>query len=211
MTTIGLIGAGHIGSTVAKTAIAHGYSAVISNARGPASLGDLVGEIGGGIEAVTIEEAVNRADIVLIAVPFKNYSTLDPEPFAGKLVIDANNYFPQRDGPNKPLDDHEMTSSELVQAHFSRATVVKAFNSIDAAELITDAKPSSDANRRAMALCGNDATAKKTVSKFIDDIGFDAVDIGDLDQGWRFGPESLVFVQHLNAVQVREKAEESKI
>lgn len=206
MTTIALVGAGHIGSTVARAALRHGWDAVLSTASAPDTLTEVVRQLGPGARASTMLGAVPEADLALVAIPFAHYPSLDPEVFAGKLVIDANNYFPQRDGAVDAIDSGSTTSSEMVAAHLNRSTVVKAFNSIDAAELITTAADRGTAGRRAMALAGDDPGAKRTVASFINTIGFDPVDLGALSEGWRFGPGSNIFVQHLTADQVRERA-----
>src|SRR4051794_3226464 len=105
MTTIGLIGAGHIGSQVARLAVANGHSVVISNSRGADTLADLVKELGPRARAATPTEAATEGDIVVVTVPLKNYRSVPGKPLAGKIVIDTNNYYPQRDGHIPELDD----------------------------------------------------------------------------------------------------------
>src|SRR3954469_25767887 len=150
MPTIGLIGAGHIGSQLARLAVANGYNVVISNSRGPETLSGLVAELGPKARAGTSEDAARAGDIVVVTVPLKNYRQVPVEPLAGKIVIDTNNYYPQRDGRIPELDDESTTSSELLQAHLKTSKVVKSFNHIAAAELTTDPRPAGSANRRAM-------------------------------------------------------------
>ena len=128
--TIGLIGAGHIGSQVARAAIASGYDVVISNSRGPETLTDLVSELGPRAGAGTSQEAAAAGDLVVVAIPLKAIGDVPGEPLAGKVVIDTNNYYPRRDGNIAALDDDRMTSSELLQARLPGAHVVKAFNHI---------------------------------------------------------------------------------
>jgi predicted dinucleotide-binding enzyme len=139
MKTIGLIGAGHIGSQVARLALAHGYNVVISNSRGPETLAALVAELGPGARAATPVEAAAAGDLVVVTVPLKNYRDVPVAPLAGKIVIDTNNYYPQRDGHMAELDNESTTTAELLQAHLPTAKVVKAFNHIYAAELTTQA------------------------------------------------------------------------
>src|SRR5262245_39269203 len=117
MTTIGFIGAGHIGSQVARLAVASGYDVVLSNSRGPETLAELVAELGPKARAATSGEAARAADIAVVSVPLKNYRQVPVEPLAGKIVIDTNNYYPQRDGHMKELDEESTTVSELLQAH----------------------------------------------------------------------------------------------
>src|ERR1039458_5596633 len=138
MTTIGLIGAGHIGSQIARLAVANGYDVVISNSRGPETLSALVSELGPRARAATVVEAARAGDIVVVSVPLKNYRAVPVEPLAGKIAIDTNNYYPERDGQNPQLDHESTTTSELLQAHLPTSKVVKAFNHIYAAALTTE-------------------------------------------------------------------------
>ena len=184
--TIGIIGAGHIGSQIARLAVANGYDVVISNSRGPETLTALVSELGPNARAATAAEAAKAGDIVVVSIPLKNYRAVPVEPLAGKVVIDTNNYYPQRDGRIAALDDESTTTAELLQAHLPTSKVVKAFNHIYAAALTTDGQPAGTKNRRALAIAGNDKDAKATVAGLIDRIGFDAVDAGPLKEGWRF-------------------------
>jgi predicted dinucleotide-binding enzyme len=185
MTTIGLIGAGRIGSRLARLAVARGYKVVISNSRGPDTLSALVAELGPDARAATPVEAAQAGDIVVVTVPLKNYRTVPVEPLTGKIVIDTNNYYPQRDGHIPELDSESTTTSELLQAHLPASTVVKAFNHIYAAELTTHGQPAGTPNRRALVIAGNDDAAKATVTRLIDQFGFDTVDVGPLSESWR--------------------------
>src|SRR5262245_11129675 len=128
MATIGLIGAGHIGSQIARLAVANGYDVVISNSRGPETLSGLVAEAGPGARAATPNEAARAGEMVVVTIPLKNYQTVPVEPLAGKVVIDTNNYYPDRDGHIPELDNESTTTSELLQAHLPKSKVVKAFN-----------------------------------------------------------------------------------
>lgn len=131
MATIGLVGAGHIGSQIARLAIASGYSVVISNSRGPETLSGLIAELGPNARAATAAEAAESGEIVVITIPLKEYRTVPVEPLAGKIVIDTNNYYPQRDGHMPELDNESTTTSEFLQAHLPTSKVVKAFNHIN--------------------------------------------------------------------------------
>jgi predicted dinucleotide-binding enzyme len=185
MSTIGLIGAGHIGSQVARLAVAHGYDVVLSNSRGPETLSALVAELGPGARAGSATDAAAAGDIVVVAVPLKNYRDVPVAPLAGKIVIDANNYYPERDGHIPELDSESTTTAELLQAHLPTSKVVKAFNHIYAAALTTDGQPAGSENRRALVIAGDDAAAKTRVTRLLDEFGFDAVDAGPLREGWR--------------------------
>ena len=185
MKTLGLIGAGHIGSQLARLAVKIGYDVVISNSRGPQTLADLVINLGPHARAATPEEAGRGGDIVVVTIPLKNLSDVPVAPLSGKIVIDTLNYYPQRDGHIADLDDEKTTTSELVQAHLPASKVVKAFNHIYAAELTTHGQPAGSSDRRALAIAGNDAHAKTAVAALIDQFGFDTVDVGPLSESWR--------------------------
>ncbi len=185
MATIGLIGAGHIGSQLARLAVKNGHDVVISNRRGPDTLQGLVAELGPRARAATPVEAASAGDLVVVTVPLKNYRSVPVEPLRGKIVIDTNNYYPQRDGHIPELDNESTTTSELLQAHLPQSKVVKAFNHIYAAALTTDNLPAGAATRRALVIAGDDVEAKARVARLIDQFGFDVVDAGPLEEGWR--------------------------
>src|SRR5690349_14238763 len=159
MTTIGFIGAGHIGSALAQLAIAQGYDVVISNSRGPQTLTDLVQQLGDRARAGTSTEAAAAGDVVVVTIPTKNVQDVPVEPLAGKVVIDTNNYYPQRDGQIPELDDESTTVSELLQAHLPESHVVKCFNNVPAAGMVPLAKTSGDPDRSVLAIAGDDAGA----------------------------------------------------
>ena len=193
MTTIGLIGSGHIGSTVARLAVAAGHDVVLSNSRGPETLGDLVAELGEHARAATAEEAAAAGDIVVVTIPLKAYRQVPVAPLRGKIVIDTNNYYPQRDEPIAELDDESTTVSELLQAHLPESHVVKAFNNIYFGHLLSLARPAGSPDRSALPIAGDDDAARKTVTGFLDDIGYDTVDAGPLAEGWRFQRDTAAY------------------
>lgn len=203
MTTIGFIGAGNIGSQLARLAVANGYDVVLSNSRGPETLRELVAELGPRARAATPVEAAKAGDIVVVSIPLKNYRQVPVEPLAGKIVIDTNNYYPQRDGHIPELDNESTTTSELLQRHLPTSKVVKAFNHIYARELTTDGQPRGTPNRRALAIAGDDAEAKATVAKLIDQFGFDVVDAGPLREGWRIQRDTPGYVVRRTAEELR--------
>jgi 8-hydroxy-5-deazaflavin:NADPH oxidoreductase len=204
MTTIGLIGAGHIGSQIARLAVAHGYDVVISNSRGPETLSDLVAELGAHASAATSVEAGAAGDLVVVTIPLKNYRDVPVEPLAGKIVIDTNNYYPQRDGQIPELDNESTTNAELLQAHLPTSKVVKGFNHILASDLTAHATPAGTPNRRALAIAGNDDGAKKTVTDLLDEFGFDTVDAGTLAEGWRVQRDTPAYIAgRQNAKELR--------
>jgi predicted dinucleotide-binding enzyme len=203
MKTIGLIGAGHIGSQVARLAVAHGYDVVISNSRGPESLRELVTELGSRARADTVLEAAQAGDMVVVTIPLKSIRSVPVAPLAGKIVIDTNNYYPQRDGHIPELDNESTTTSELLQAHLPASRVVKAFNHIYAADLTTHGQPAGTKNRRALVIAGNDAAAKAEVSRLLDEFGFDTVDAGPLAEGWRIQRDTPGYGPRRNADELR--------
>lgn len=210
MSTVGIVGAGNIGTAVAKAALGHGYDVVIANSRGPETLTGLVAELGPLAKAGTVAEAASRGDLVVVAVPLKNVADLHPAPFAGKTVVDANNYYPQRDGQIAELDDESTTTSELVQHHLAGARVVKAFNHIPAAEILSTARPAGASDRRALIVAGDDGTARAQVAAFLDSIGFDVLDLGPLSEGWRIQRDTPGYVQNLNRTDLATKAAEAR-
>jgi 8-hydroxy-5-deazaflavin:NADPH oxidoreductase len=203
MTTIGFIGAGNIGQAVARLALEHGYDVVLSNSRGPETLDDVVARLGPNAEADTAEGAAARGDIVVVTIPLKAYRGVPVEPLAGKVVIDTNNYYPQRDGRIEELEDGSTTSSSLLQRHLPDSHVVKAFNHIMSAHLLEHAQAAGTADRRALAIAGDDADAKATVGRLIDELGFDVVDIGTLAESWRIQPDTPGYGPRLDAEGLR--------
>jgi predicted dinucleotide-binding enzyme len=221
MTTLGLIGAGHIGGTLAKLAVAAGYDVVLSNSRGPHTLTDLVDELGDGARAGTVEEAAAAGDVVVVTIPLKNYRDVPVEPLAGRVVVDTNNYYPQRDGQIAELDDESTTVSELLQAHLPQSHVVKAFNNIHFTTLETLARPSGDLERTTLPIAGDDPVAKKTVTELLDDLGYDTLDAGPLSEGWRYqrdtaayglyaGPGGMAEARRRGADEVRAELDKAK-
>ncbi|SDZ34291.1 NADPH-dependent F420 reductase [Herbiconiux ginsengi] len=205
LTTIGFIGAGHIGSQLARLAVAHGYSVVLSNSRGPETLTELVEELGPQATAATSQQAAAAGDLVVVTVPFKNYLDVPAAPLAGTIVIDTNNYYWERDGRITPLEEQTTTVSELLQAHLPGAKVVKAFNNIMAADLTVDGSPAGTPGRRALPIAGDDDAAKATVTALLDEFGFDAVDAGPLAEGWRYQRDTPAYVTRMTADEAREK------
>jgi 8-hydroxy-5-deazaflavin:NADPH oxidoreductase len=203
MTTIGFIGAGNIGQAVARLALEHGYDVVLSNSRGPETLDDVVARLGPNAEADTAEGAAARGDIVVVTIPLKAYRDVPVAPLAGKVVIDTNNYYPQRDGRIEELEDGSTTSSSLLQRHLPDSHVVKAFNHIMSAHLLEHAQAAGTADRRALAIAGDDADAKATVGRLIDELGFDVVDIGTLAESWRIQPDTPGYGPRLDAEGLR--------
>jgi 8-hydroxy-5-deazaflavin:NADPH oxidoreductase len=216
MTTLGIIGAGNIGTALAQAATDAGYDVVLSNSRGPETLADLVSAIEarpsrrGQVRAATPAEAGAAADLVVVTVPLKALPDVPVEPLAGKVVIDTNNYYPERDGHIAALDDETTTTAEMAQEHLPRSRVVKAFNHVYAADITGRRTPPGTPHRRALAIAGDDASAKETVASFIDDLGFDVVDLGPLAEGWRTQRDTPGYGPDLDADGLRRAAAEAK-
>ena len=210
MKTIGLIGAGHIGSQLARLAVAHGYHVVISNSRGPETLAPLVAELGPNARAASVEDTAREGDIVVVTIPLKNIRSVPAAPLAGKTVIDTNNYYPQRDGHIAELDNESTTTAELLQRHLSASKVVKAFNHIYAADLTKDGLAPGTKNRRALVIAGDDPSAKQTVAQLIDRFGFDTVDAGPLKEGWRIQRDTPGYGPRRTAEELRRDLQSAK-
>jgi len=210
MPTLGLIGAGHIGGQLARLAVAHGYDVVLSNSRGADTLASLVAELGPHARAATPAEAAAAGDIVVVTIPLRAINTVPVEPLKGKIVIDTNNYYPQRDGHIPELDNESTTTAELLQRHLPESKVVKAFNHIYAAELTTHGQPNGTPNRRALVIAGDDAAAKRTVTEMIDRFGFDVVDAGPLKEGWRIQRDTPGYGPRRTAEELRNDLARAK-
>ncbi len=181
---IGIVGAGFIGRAVARLAVAHGHEVMISNSRHPRTLASAMVSIRCLIGFAA--DAVQFGDVVLLAVPFFAIPDLDPAPFAGRIVMDACNYYPGRDEAVPSLDDGSATTSEIVQRQLPGARIVKAWNAILERDIEGDAQPAGAPGRRALPVAGDDEAAKRVVAGLFDDLGYDVVDAGPLAQGRRF-------------------------
>ena len=181
---IGIIGAGNIGSNAARLFVNAGHEVVISNSRGPQTLEDLVEHLGDNATSGTVEMARDFGDIVFISIPLGRYAELPVDGWENKIVIDSNNYYPERDGQIAELDEGKTTSSELLEQHLPGARIVKGFNTIWFEHLKTqgDTKLPLE-ERRAIFIAGDDSGAKETVAKLIEEVGFAAVDTGFLHEG----------------------------
>jgi predicted dinucleotide-binding enzyme len=198
---IGIIGAGHIGGNAARLFVKAGHDVAIANSRGPETLRDLVAELGELAKAVDIPEATGFGDVVFVSIPFGRYKELPAEAFAGKIVIDSNNYYPDRDGHYPALDEGKTTSSEMLAEHLKGAIVVKGFNTIWFEHLRSQGNTELPIEeRRAIFIAGDDAAAKRLVAGLIEDIGFAAVDTGGLrDGGAAQQPGTAIYNRNITA------------
>ena len=210
MTTIAIIGSGHVGSNLAKAAVAHGYRVVLSNSQGPDSLADLVSELGPRASAATPAEASAAGDFAIVAIPLTTIDQVPVEPLAGKVVIATVNYFPERLGHVPEIDGGTTMAPGLLQAHLPASKVVRAFSMIDAADMSGDGHPEGDPKRRALALAGNDPAAKQLVAGLYQEFGFDALDIGGLDESWRIEAGQPAFVIRQNLAELRTNVARAK-
>jgi predicted dinucleotide-binding enzyme len=198
---IGIVGSGKVGGTLTARFRELGHDVSVANSRGPASLRPLADQT--GAKAATVAEAARDADLVVLAIPTRAVPELPPQPFAGKIVVDANNYYPERDGEIEPIADRAVTSSRWVADHFPGARVVKAFNNITAARLGRNGKPHGERGRIALPVAGDDTAAKQVVEGLVDELGFDPVDAGTLDASWRQQPGTPVYLTDLDAEGLR--------
>ena len=207
---IGIIGAGHIGGNLTRRFTALGHQVFVANSRGPDSLKDLAAET--GASAVTVGEAARQGDVVIITIPVKNVPNLPRDLFAktpsSTVVVDTGNYYPQRDGHIPEIEagttESRWTSRQL------RRPVVKAFNNIYALHLLERGKPAGSPGRIALPVAGDDKAAKAVIIKLLDELGFDGVDAGGLDDSWRQQPGTPVYGTDFDAEGVRRALAEAK-
>ena len=208
---IGIIGAGNIGGTLTRRLAALGHQVSVANSRGPDSLAAFARET--GARPVTVEEAARSGDVVIISIPLKNIAKLPRDLFTGVpdsvVVVDTGNYYPrQRDGRIDPIE-HGATETRWVADRLGRP-VVKAFNNIYARHLLERGTPEGSPGRIALPIAGDDPRAKEVVSRLLDELGFDAVDGGGLDESWRQQPGTPVYGTDFDAAGVRRGLAEAK-
>ena len=199
---IGIVGSGKIGATLARLWVDQGHELALANRRGPETLGDLVAELGEHARADSVEGTAQFADLVLVALPVAAYPELPADALAGKLVVDAGNYYPARDGQIAELDSGALTSSEWLAGHLPSSTVVKAFNTMFFRTLAAEGRPGAPREERlALFVAGDDEAAKRTVIELVEAIGFAAVDTGSLAEGRRQEPGAPVYNNPMRAAQ----------
>jgi 8-hydroxy-5-deazaflavin:NADPH oxidoreductase len=202
---IGIIGAGMIGGSLAALFGERGHDVLLSNSRGPHTLRDQVATLPATVRAETVEDAARGGDVVVLAIPLYRFTDLPADAFAGKIVVDAGNYYPSRDGVLPQLESGQTTSSEIVAGHLNGARVVKAFNTIYFQNLRDDGRPDvPDDDRVAIPLAGDDAEAKSVVAERIHEIGFAPVDTGSLAEGRRQEPGTPVYGQVVSPAEARK-------
>jgi predicted dinucleotide-binding enzyme len=200
-TPVAIIGSGHVGGALTRGLRALGVDVTLANSRGPESLRDVEAET--GARPATVEDAARAADVVVLAVPLGVVPELPADAFAGKVVVDANNYYPSRDGRIVDLDAG-MPSSRWTAMKLPRATVVKAFNTMRAGNLLRRGQQPGQPGRLALPVAGDGEEAVRVVMALVDALGFDPVDAGTLDESWRQQPDTPVYAVELDADGVRE-------
>lgn len=199
---IGMIGAGYVARAITGLAVKRGHDVMLSNSRGPRSLYTAKAML--GCEVGTVEEAIAFGDVILIAVPFFAYDDLPADLLDGKLIIDAGNYHPKRDEQVPELDERKTTSSEMLAAQIPNARVVKAFNAILATDLEDLLRDGPADPRRALPIAGDEG-AKQVVAALHEDFGLDTVDVGGLENSWRFETNKPAYCARLTRPQLIER------
>lgn len=212
MKKIGIIGAGFIGQACAQLFMKAGYDVMLSNSRGKQTLYDVACSI--GCKVGIQHEAIAFGEVILIAIPFINYTLLPADLLNNKIVFDAMNYYPARDGHIEQLDQYQITTTEMLASHLSHSRIVKVFNAILAKDIVKDAKPSDQQNRRAIPIASDDDKAKQIAISILSHVGFDYVDAGALRDSWRFERAKPAYCIPFNTkglIQALEKATRTEV
>lgn len=193
MSDIAILGAGKFGTALARIMAEAGYDIAIARSGDPEPIALTVSILAPGATAMTKEEAIAGTDVVVLAIPLSSYKTLNPEALAGKIVIDAMNYWWETDGRDSPLAHAEPSSSELVAEHLHQSRVVKGFNHIGYHDITGEVREAGSPDRIAVALASDDAEALAHVGELVSRVGFDPLPLGSLHEGKKLEPGNPAF------------------